>query len=122
VNPEEHSPHPSSPPELVQAFQKLFSRYDPSTVKATEQRRHGAGSGSTAGSSAGSAKDSGSGFVEAAKEGGSTSSARPTGSVSYSEFWKAPQKLWKGVEMTEKEMETVMVSVVPLSRNHSVAL
>lgn len=51
-----------------------------------------------------------SGLVGAATEGAGATSARATGSVSYSEFWKAPEKLWKGVAMTDKEMEVVMVS------------
>ncbi|KAG8828132.1 hypothetical protein FRC19_009216 [Serendipita sp. 401] len=105
VHANEHRPHPAAPQEIRDAFKDLFARYEggSSTVQSSEQRRSSGGSGSATGT----AKAGELGAAAGAK------SANATRSVAYSQFWEAPEKLWKSIEMTDKEMETIMMGGAP---------
>ena len=45
----------------------------------------------------------------AGTEGGKSSAGR-----TYAQFWEAPEKLWKSVEMTEREIQSIMVCLLPI--------
>ncbi|PVF99146.1 hypothetical protein CPB86DRAFT_783944 [Serendipita vermifera] len=103
VHAEEHHPHPASPPEIQEAFKSLFKQWEEggSKVQASQQRRDSAGGGFES-------AVAGANGSEAAKK-----ASDPTSSTSYGYFWEAPIRVWKSVEMTEKEIESVMMGGAP---------
>ncbi|CCA73820.1 hypothetical protein PIIN_07774 [Serendipita indica DSM 11827] len=84
---EAHRPHPAAPQDIKDAFANLFKRFDSSSSST---------SASVASSTGGASAKS------------ESPNSKASGSRTYAEFWEAPEKLWRTVAMTEREMESVM--------------
>jgi len=98
---ETHQPHPAAPKEVVEAFESIFSRH--SSQSSSAGGRGGSGNGHD-----NVGKDVGGKTIDIT---GGAKSARPTKSISFDQFWEAPERIWrpKRMEMSDSEVETVMV-------------
>lgn len=93
--PHKVGPHPCAPKEVQESFQSFLSKLNSSSSSTS--------SSSSSSSSAGSASGARLSSLE--------STFKPTGKkVDYENYWEAPTYLWVQKEVTEREMEAVMVS------------
>lgn len=95
VAPHKPAPHPCAPPEIQESFQSFLSKLNSSSSSS---------SSSPSSSSSSSAGSAGAGMSSL------ESTFKPTGKkVDYENYWEAPAYLWEQKEVTEREMECVMV-------------
>ncbi|KIM27205.1 hypothetical protein M408DRAFT_170832 [Serendipita vermifera MAFF 305830] len=102
VHAEKHHPHPASPPDIRDAFARIFAKL--------EEAQGGQGAGA---SQSAAGQRSAGGGTGASGEGAGAKSSGATSSVTYSQFWQAPERLWKGVPLEAAEMEKVMMGGAP---------
>lgn len=100
VAPHKPAPHPCAPTEVQESFQSFLSKLNSSSSSSPS-------ASSASSSSSSSSPSSGSGGAGLSSL---ESTFKPTGKkVDYENYWEAPAYLWVQKEVTEREMECVMV-------------
>lgn len=101
VAPHKPAPHPCAPTEVQESFQSFLSKLNSSSSPSPSSPPPPSPSPSSSSGSGGAGLSS----LE--------STFKPTGkTVDYENYWEAPTYLWVQKEVTEREMESVMVGDV----------